>query len=104
MEQVFSLERNRCSGCPGIRRSVGIAINNTFCTMKASKEVRGYRISDGHNLKSVVKRELGIDIDKTYQKADWTRRPLTQGMINYAAMDAEVLIKLYDVFSPHMTS
>ena len=41
----------------------------------------------------------GIDIDKEYQKTDWKKRPLTQGMIDYAAIDAEILIKLYDRFS-----
>ena len=49
-----------------------------------------------HNLDSVVKRELGLELDKTHQSDDW-EGTLTLGMMEYAAKDVEVLLPLYDV-------
>ena len=49
-----------------------------------------------HSLDSVVKRELGLELDKTHQSADWGGT-LTPEMIEYAARDVEVLLPLYEV-------
>src|SRR5215218_801050 len=49
-----------------------------------------------HSLDSVAERELGLDLDKTYQSSDWGS-PLTPEMIEYAARDVEILLPLYDV-------
>jgi DNA polymerase I len=46
-----------------------------------------------HSLDSVVKRELGLEIDKTHQNSDWDGT-LTPQMIEYAAKDVEVLLPL----------
>jgi DNA polymerase I len=48
-----------------------------------------------HSLDSVVERELGLELDKTYQSADWGGT-LTPEMIEYAARDVEVLLPLYE--------
>ena len=47
-----------------------------------------------HSLDSVVKRELGIGLDKTQQDSDWGET-LTPEMIEYAAKDVGVLLPLY---------
>src|SRR5829696_7918394 len=49
-----------------------------------------------HSLDSVVKRELGLELDKTQQCSDWSVT-LTPEMIEYAAKDVEVLLPLYEV-------
>src|SRR3712207_2162588 len=49
-----------------------------------------------HSLDSVVKRELGLELDKTHQCGDWGSI-LTPEMIEYAAKDVEILIPLYEV-------
>jgi DNA polymerase-1 len=49
-----------------------------------------------HNLDSVVKRELGQELDKTHQNSDWGGT-LTPEMIEYAARDVEILLPLYEV-------
>jgi DNA polymerase I len=49
-----------------------------------------------HSLDSVVKRELGLELDKTHQSGDWGGT-LTPEMIEYAAKDVEVLLPLYEV-------
>jgi 3'-5' exonuclease len=43
-----------------------------------------------HKLKDVVRRELGEELDKEQQKAEWSGE-LTDEMLPYAAKDAEVL-------------
>ena len=37
-------------------------------------------------------------IDKTLQTSDWTRRPLTDAQVAYAALDVEVLVQLFALF------
>jgi DNA polymerase I-like protein with 3'-5' exonuclease and polymerase domains len=48
-----------------------------------------------HGLEETVARTLGRKIDKTEQKSDWSG-PLTAEQLNYAALDAEVLLPLYE--------
>jgi DNA polymerase-1 len=49
-----------------------------------------------HSLDSVVKRELGLELDKAHQTGDWGGT-LTPEMIEYAAKDVEVLLPQYEV-------
>lgn len=50
---------------------------------------------DGFKLESVVARELGVKLDKTAQRSDWSQN-LTNEQIRYAAVDAAVLLPLYE--------
>ena len=50
-----------------------------------------------HKLKDVTLRELGIELNKKQQAADWGN-DLTPEMLRYAARDSEVLLPLVDVF------
>jgi ribonuclease D len=47
-----------------------------------------------HSLKSVVQRELKVDMDKEEQTSDWDALVLTPEQKRYAAFDAAVLPKL----------
>ncbi len=38
---------------------------------------------------------FGIAIDKTHQKSNWLKRPITSDMLNYAMLDVEYLYKIY---------
>ena len=40
---------------------------------------------------ALVERFCGITLEKTSQKADWSRRPLSPAMIDYAVQDTEYL-------------
>lgn len=82
----------------GVLRQFDIELASVFDTLHASRKHRADR-ELRHTLGDVCRRELGINMDKSYQSADWTLRPLSQGHIDYAALDAEVLIDLYDIFS-----
>ncbi len=50
-----------------------------------------------HSLKDVALRELGIELDKEQQTANWGGE-LTPEMLGYAARDSEVLLPLVDAF------
>ncbi|MEO7732159.1 MAG: ribonuclease D [Kofleriaceae bacterium] len=74
-----------------------IALANVFDTLVASRRIRG-RLVEGHSLAAVCRRELDKVLDKSQQTSDWTRRPLTEAQIAYAALDVEVLVQLYELF------
>jgi len=72
-------------------RDFGIRVNNLFDTMVASQFI-------GENepaLAGVVLRRFGAILDKKYQRANWSRRPLSRDMMLYAARDTAYLIRLY---------
>ena len=79
----------------------GIRIRNVYDTLPVSrKKYRGQNVEGGHKLGEVCERELGIYLDKSLQTSDWTQRPLSQAQLDYAAVDAEVLLDLHRVFNP----
>lgn len=74
----------------------GFRIDNVVDTLERSRIMRP-RAEGGHSLMVVCQRELGLDLDKTQQTTDWMRRPLTPRQVAYAALDAEVLLRLHDL-------
>ena len=46
-------------------------------------------------LAAVLKKRFGVELDKRYQKADWSKRPLIPQMIEYAMEDTSLLIELH---------
>ena len=79
--------------------AVGLPIENIFDTLAVSRALRGRAALGGHSLESVCARELERVLDKGEQTSDWRRRPLTASQRDYAALDAEVMLDLYAVFS-----
>lgn len=71
-------------------RDFGITIHNLFDTQLASMYL-GYTET---SLEAVVARRFGVELDKKYQKKDWSRRPLPPEMVAYAASDVLYLIPL----------
>ncbi|MBV9210163.1 MAG: HRDC domain-containing protein [Acidobacteria bacterium] len=49
-----------------------------------------------YSLAGVSAHLLGVELDKSYQKSNWRRRPLTRAQLNYAATDARVSLQVYD--------
>jgi ribonuclease D len=47
-------------------------------------------------LAALLERYFGVKLDKKHQRADWSMRPLTQGMLDYAAQDTIHLLQLRD--------
>lgn len=48
-------------------------------------------------LADLLKDNFNVDVKKKYQKADWSRRPVKQEMIEYSVYDVVYLEKLYDI-------
>ncbi|VVB00487.1 unnamed protein product [Arabis nemorensis] len=46
-------------------------------------------------LSRLTKKILGVDLNKTRRNSDWEQRPLTQNQLEYAALDAAVLIHIF---------
>lgn len=51
------------------------------------------------NLAAMVQRLLGLQLMKGHGAADWSKRPLPDDWLNYAALDVEVLINLRDAIA-----
>ncbi|HEU4570478.1 MAG TPA: ribonuclease D [Gemmatimonadales bacterium] len=50
----------------------------------------------GIGLAALLEKYAGITLDKKYQRADWSKRPLEPGMLAYAAADTHHLLALRD--------
>jgi ribonuclease D len=74
-----------------MRRDFGLEVNNLFDTMVACQFLGEKEVG----LAAVLKKRFGVELDKRYQKADWSRRPLQPGMIEYALADTSLLVALY---------
>ncbi|MCX2932830.1 ribonuclease D [Mycobacterium sp. CVI_P3] len=51
------------------------------------------------NLAAMVQRLLGLGLAKGHGAADWSKRPLPDAWLNYAALDVEVLIALREAIA-----
>ncbi len=57
----------------------------------------------GIGLAALLEKHLGVKLDKEHQKADWSMRPLTAGMLAYAAADTHYLLPLRDALEKRLT-
>lgn len=71
----------------------GIRVENVFDTLVAAELLNEPEIG----LASLLLKYQGIKVDKRFQKADWSKRPLPPDMLAYAAGDTSHLIALRDV-------
>ena len=76
-----------------LRKGHGFVPNRIFDTMMASR-LLGER---EFGLGNLVKKYLGITLEKGSQKADWSKRPLTPRMEEYARADTRHLKPLSDI-------
>ena len=76
-------------------RDFDITINNLFDTELASRFL-GYSET---SLEAVLMNKFDVALDKKFQRKDWSRRPLPQDMISYAAKDARYLLPLAQILT-----
>ncbi len=69
-----------------------LVAHNTLDLEAVSRSIFGQRES---GLAAMLQRACNIRLDKSLQRADWSRRPLTPAMVAYAARDAEMTLVLY---------
>lgn len=74
-------------------RDFGVYVRGLFDT-KIAARFAGAR---AFGLASLLQDELGVELEKKYQRADWAKRPLPPDMLEYAAMDTRYLPRLRDL-------
>lgn len=75
-----------------LSRHFRIATSPIHDTMLAARRSGERRCS----LKAQVETHLGFHLDKTEQRGDWSRRPLTAEQLNYASLDPVCTLLLYE--------
>jgi ribonuclease D len=75
-----------------LHQDYGWSVRRVFDTRIAAQLV-GLR---AFGLAALLEKEFGVKLDKQYQRADWSQRPLTRGMLDYAAQDTRWLLDLRD--------
>ncbi len=75
-----------------MKRDFDFSFNNLFDTMQAAR-ILGF---EKLGLSNLLEDLFGIEQCKSYQKADWGKRPLTEEMLQYARMDTHFLFQLRD--------
>jgi ribonuclease D len=73
-----------------LKRDCGFEFTNLFDTMVCA-QLLGY---PAIGLAALVERHFGVVLPKDEQRSDWSRRPLSEKQLSYAASDVLYLIKL----------
>ncbi|MDZ7833132.1 MAG: HRDC domain-containing protein [Desulfobacterales bacterium] len=73
-------------------RDFNISMQNLFDTELAGRFL-GYAET---GLNAMIKQQFDIELEKKFQKKDWSQRPLPNEMVTYAADDVRYLIALYE--------
>ncbi|MGM0656561.1 MAG: ribonuclease D [Thermodesulfobacteriota bacterium] len=74
-------------------RELSVEIENLFDTEIACRFLN----IKARGLGALLKSYFDIDVDKKYQKVDWSRRPLKDEMIAYSVGDVATLVELHDL-------
>ena len=78
-----------------LKRDYNISLNNVFDTLIAAQFL-GY---EKFSLSNLVSEHFGFQLEKEYQKHDWSSRPLYEEHLSYARGDTHFLISLYEILS-----
>ena len=73
-----------------LRRDFGFTVHGLFDTMVSCQ----FLGEEKFGLNDVLGKYYGVTLDKKYQRADWSQRPLSAEMIAYAAADTTHLLRL----------
>ena len=75
-----------------LQQDYGWHVRTIFDTMIAA-QLLGYT---AFGLAALLERFFDVKLDKKHQRADWSMRPLTRDMLDYAAQDTRYLLQLRD--------
>jgi ribonuclease D len=76
-----------------LHQDYGWHVNHIFDTRIAA-QLLGIK---AFGLAALLEQFFDVKLDKKHQRADWSLRPLTKGMLDYAAQDTRYLLDLRDV-------
>jgi ribonuclease D len=83
-----------------LRREWGWQLPRLFDTMAAARRIG----RTGLGLSALVEHQFGVQLSKTFQRADWGRRPLSREALTYAALDTHFLLPIHDVLSAELAT
>ncbi|XP_053970145.1 exosome component 10 [Anastrepha ludens] len=75
-----------------LQRDLSLYIVNMFDTHQAAKALNYARLS----LSYLLKHYCDLEVDKTFQLADWRIRPLPKELVAYARQDTHYLLYIFD--------
>ena len=81
-----------------LHQDYGWRITNLFDTRVAA-QLLGLR---AFGLAALLEQYFGMKLDKKHQRADWSMRPLTADMLDYAAQDTRHLLALRDLLAAEL--
>lgn len=76
----------------GVLRGAGLAPDNFIDTLQLARFALDL---PSFSLKSVVAHLFQVELDKSFQKSNWRRRPLSDEQLEYAALDAVLTLRLF---------
>jgi ribonuclease D len=81
-----------------LNRDFGLCVHGLFDTMISAQLLGEERIG----LADLLRKYFAVELDKRFQRADWSQRPLPAEMVRYAAEDTAHLHRLVDLFEPRL--
>lgn len=84
----------------GVLRQAGFEVAGLVDTLRLSRRTLRLR---SFSLASVSDHLFGLKLDKTYQQSDWRRRPLSREQLDYAALDAQIALQVFQELSERLT-
>jgi ribonuclease D len=76
----------------GVLRAAGLEPRALYDTLTMSRMALSLQ---SHSLASVSEHLFGLTLDKSFQKSNWRRRPLSCEQLEYAALDARLSLRLF---------
>jgi ribonuclease D len=76
----------------GVLRGAGFAVAGLVDTLRLARRTLRLR---SFSLASVSEHLFGVSLDKSWQRSDWRRRPLSRVQLDYAALDAKIALRVY---------
>lgn len=76
----------------GVLASAGLRPTSLVDTLQLA---RWALIVPSYSLKALAAELFGVELDKSFQRSNWRRRPLSAAQLMYAATDAQVTLRLY---------
>ena len=83
-----------------LHQDYGWHVRNIFDTRVAA-QLLGLK---AFGLAALLERYFGVKLDKKHQRADWSMRPLTDDMLDYAAQDTMNLLELRDLMAKELAT
>lgn len=81
-----------------LKRQFGFRFANLFDTRIAAAALG----MEAPGLAAVVHQRYGFELDKSQQRSDWSRRPLTSEQVAYARLDTHYLVPLMHALEPEL--